>query len=120
MAKSGHRLGSRNKGEVQRRPVIWWQRFQRSRSTSTLPNLWCSGNNGLKVLRELRSFGESENLPEQAKLGRIATHSVVAEARRPATQSKQAQALRRWKASDLPESQPLSCPESPPVRNCNY
>lgn len=80
MAKSGYRLGSRNKGKVKRRPVIWWQRFQRS--TTTLPNLWCSGNNGFKVLRELRSCG--------------------------------------WKASDLPESQPLSCPESPPVRNCNY
>jgi CRISPR-associated endonuclease Cas1 len=39
-----------------------------------------------------------ENLLEQAKLGRIATHSASAEARRSATQSKQAQALRKWKA----------------------
>jgi CRISPR-associated endonuclease Cas1 len=43
-----------------------------------------------------------ENLLEQEKLGRIATHSATAEARRSATQSKQAQALRKWKASDLP------------------
>ena len=43
-----------------------------------------------------------ENLLNQAKLGRIATHSQIAEARRSATQTKQAQALRRWNPSDLP------------------
>lgn len=43
-----------------------------------------------------------ENLLNQAKLGRIATHSAIAEARRSATQSRQAQALREWKPSDLP------------------
>jgi hypothetical protein len=42
------------------------------------------------------------NLLQQAKLGRIATHSATAEARRSATQSKQAQALRKWNPSDLP------------------
>jgi CRISPR-associated endonuclease Cas1 len=44
-----------------------------------------------------------ENLLEQAKLGRIATHSASAEARRSATQTKQAQALRKWQPSDLPK-----------------
>jgi CRISPR-associated endonuclease Cas1 len=43
-----------------------------------------------------------ENLLEQAKLGRIATHSAVAEVRRSATQARQAQALRQWNPSDLP------------------
>jgi len=43
-----------------------------------------------------------ENLLEQAKLGRIATHSVTAEARRSVTQARQAQALRNWRPSDLP------------------
>jgi len=43
-----------------------------------------------------------ENLLQQAKLGRIATHSALAEARRSATQAKQAEALRKWNPSDLP------------------
>jgi hypothetical protein len=43
-----------------------------------------------------------DNLLQQAKLGRIATHSASAEARRSATQAKQAQALRKWNPSDLP------------------
>jgi CRISPR-associated endonuclease Cas1 len=43
-----------------------------------------------------------ENLLQQAKLGRIAAHSAIAEARRSATQAKQAEALRRWNPSDLP------------------
>ena len=43
-----------------------------------------------------------ENLLKQAKLGRIATHSQIAEARRSATQTKQALALRKWSPSDLP------------------
>jgi CRISPR-associated endonuclease Cas1 len=43
-----------------------------------------------------------DNLLQQAKLGRIATHSAIAEARRSATQAKQAQALRKWNPSDLP------------------
>jgi CRISPR-associated endonuclease Cas1 len=43
-----------------------------------------------------------DNLLQQAKLGRIATHSARAEARRSATQAKQAQALRKWNPSDLP------------------
>jgi len=38
----------------------------------------------------------------QAKLGRIATHAPIAEARRSGTQLKQAQALRGWNPSDLP------------------
>jgi hypothetical protein len=42
-----------------------------------------------------------DNLLQQAKLGRIATHSASAEARRSATQAKQAQALRKWNPSDL-------------------
>ena len=43
-----------------------------------------------------------ENLLRQAKLGQIATHSVMAEARRSRTQAKQAEGLRRWNPSDLP------------------
>jgi hypothetical protein len=43
-----------------------------------------------------------DNLLQQAKLGRIATHSASAEARRSATQTKQAQALSKWNPSDLP------------------
>jgi CRISPR-associated protein Cas1 len=44
-----------------------------------------------------------ENLLRQAKLGQIATHSAMAEARRSATQAKQVQALRRWNPSELPK-----------------
>jgi hypothetical protein len=43
-----------------------------------------------------------DNLLQQAKLGRIATHSPSAEASRSATQAKQAEALRKWNPSDLP------------------
>ncbi len=43
-----------------------------------------------------------ENLLTQAKLGRIATHNAIAEARRSVTQARQAQALRNWNPSDLP------------------
>ena len=44
-----------------------------------------------------------ENLLRQAKLRQIATRSAVAEARRSATQAKQAKALRKWNASELPQ-----------------
>ena len=44
-----------------------------------------------------------ENLLRQAKLGRIATHSAMAEARRAATHAKQVEALREWNPCDLPE-----------------
>ena len=43
-----------------------------------------------------------ENLLEQAKLGRIATHSDVAEQRRSATQKIQRDAIRDWNPSTLP------------------
>jgi CRISPR associated protein Cas1 len=43
-----------------------------------------------------------ERLIETAKLGRIATHSTIAEARRAATQMKQVEALRKWNPSELP------------------
>jgi len=43
-----------------------------------------------------------ENLLAQAKLGRIATHSAIAEARRAATHARHVEALRKWNASDLP------------------
>jgi hypothetical protein len=39
---------------------------------------------------------------EKAKLGRIATHSAVAEARRAATHTKQVEAQRKWNPEDLP------------------
>jgi CRISPR-associated endonuclease Cas1 len=44
-----------------------------------------------------------ENLLAQAKLGRIATHSATAEARRSATQRKQFDAIRNWNPSELPD-----------------
>jgi len=44
-----------------------------------------------------------ENLLQQAKLGRIATHSPSAEARRSATQKKQFTAIRKWNPSELPD-----------------
>jgi len=44
-----------------------------------------------------------ENLLNQAKLGRIATHTAIAEARRAATHAKHVEALRQWKPSELPE-----------------
>src|SRR6516162_1052791 len=44
-----------------------------------------------------------ENLLEQAKLGRIATHSATAEARRSTTQRKQFNAIRKWVSSELPD-----------------
>ena len=44
-----------------------------------------------------------ENLLRQAKLGQIATHSAIAEARRSATQAKQAEALRKWDSSTVPK-----------------
>jgi len=40
---------------------------------------------------------------EKAKLGRIATHSPLAEARRTATHAKQVEALRRWNPAELPK-----------------
>jgi hypothetical protein len=43
-----------------------------------------------------------ENLLEQAKLGRIATHNPSAEARRSATQTKQFAAIWSWNPSELP------------------
>jgi hypothetical protein len=44
-----------------------------------------------------------ENLLKQAQLGRIVTHSPIAEARRSATQARQAEALRKWNPSELPK-----------------
>jgi hypothetical protein len=44
----------------------------------------------------------SKNMLEGARLGRIATHTPEAEALRGATQRRQADALRRWRPSDLP------------------
>lgn len=44
-----------------------------------------------------------ENLLRQAKLGRIATHSAIAEARRAATRVKHAEALKKWNPSELPK-----------------
>jgi hypothetical protein len=43
-----------------------------------------------------------ENLLRQAKLGCIATHTAIAEARRAATHAKHVEALRKWNPSDLP------------------
>jgi len=37
------------------------------------------------------------------ELGRIATHSAIAEARRAATHAKHVKALRKWNPSDLPQ-----------------
>ena len=38
----------------------------------------------------------------QAKLGRIATHQAIAEARRAATHAKQVEAQRKWHPLELP------------------
>jgi hypothetical protein len=46
---------------------------------------------------------DRESMLEKAKLGRIATHSPMAEARRAATHAKQVEALRRWNPSELPK-----------------
>ena len=43
-----------------------------------------------------------ENMLVQVKLGRIATHSAIAEARRAATHAKHVEALRKWNPSELP------------------
>jgi hypothetical protein len=44
-----------------------------------------------------------ENMLMQAKLGRIAMHSAIAEARRAATHAKHVEALRKWNPAELPE-----------------
>ncbi len=44
-----------------------------------------------------------ESMLEKSKLGRIATHRPIAEARRAATHAKQVEALRRWNPSELPK-----------------
>jgi hypothetical protein len=43
-----------------------------------------------------------ESMLKKANLGRIATHSPAAEARRAASHAKQVEALRKWDPSDLP------------------
>jgi len=44
-----------------------------------------------------------ENILRQAKLGQIATHSAIAEARRAATRKRQAEAQSKWDSSTLPK-----------------
>jgi hypothetical protein len=44
-----------------------------------------------------------ENLLTQAKLGRIAAHSAIAEARRAAKHAKHIEALHKWNPSELPK-----------------
>ena len=44
-----------------------------------------------------------ESMLEKAKLGRIATHGPIAEARRSATHMKHVEALKKWNAADLPK-----------------
>jgi len=65
----------------------------------------CGGNitKGSTYCAKCAPLVYRENLLQQAKLGRIATHSAIAEARRSATQIKQAAALRKWNPSDLPK-----------------
>jgi len=48
-------------------------------------------------------MAQRENLISAAKLGRVATHTPKAEARRAATMLRQEAAKRAWKPSDLPE-----------------
>ena len=62
-----------------------------------------SGSTGSLYCAKCDPAVNRENLLNQAKLGRIATHSAIAEARRSATQTKQALALRKWNPSDLPK-----------------
>jgi CRISPR-associated endonuclease Cas1 len=91
-------------------------RRRQAKGIATIPNR----NPGLQPLRVCRSCGEflkrgrnycvscsvpvsRGNLIEAAKLGRIATHSPRAEARRAATQLRHAAARKAWRSSDNPD-----------------
>jgi hypothetical protein len=79
-------------------------RVERTAPTSTAPVLpqtrprcgVCGGTvtTGSRYCVNCVPIVNRENLLEQAKLGRVATHSVIAEARRSATQRKQFAAIR--------------------------
>jgi len=58
---------------------------------------------GLLVIRFTLSRLTEFGMLKKAKVGRIATHSPIAEARRAATHPKQVEALRRWNPSELPK-----------------
>jgi len=58
---------------------------------------------GAQYCRACSPMTLRENLINAAKLGRIATHTPKAEARRAATMRRQEAAKRAWKPSDLPE-----------------
>ena len=63
-------------------------------STATTGSVYCA-----KCVPDVNR----ENLLRQAKLGQIATHGAIAEARRSATRMKHAEALRNWNPSELPK-----------------
>ena len=87
-------------------------RVERTTPTSTTPVLpktrprcgVCGGTvtTGSRYCVNCVPIVNRENLLEQAKLGRAATHSPTAEARRSATQRKQFAAIRSWNPSELP------------------
>src|SRR5487761_654888 len=58
---------------------------------------------GAQYCRACSPMALRENLINAAKLGRIATHTPKAEARRAATMQRQEAAKQAWKPSDLPE-----------------
>jgi len=62
-----------------------------------------SATRGAQYCRACSPMALRENLVNAAKLGRIATHTPKAEARRAATMSRQETAKRAWKPSDLPK-----------------
>ena len=75
------------------------------RSPRQTPAVRCVGQNvttGSLYCAKCVPAVNRENLLDQAKPGRIATHSAIAEARRSVTQVRQAQTLRNWHPSDLP------------------
>ena len=88
------------------------RRMERTAPTSTAPVLpetrprcgVCGGTvtTGSRYCVNCVPIVNRENLLEQAKLGRIATHSATAEARRSTTQRKQFNAIRKWNPSELP------------------
>jgi CRISPR-associated protein Cas1 len=87
-------------------------RAERTKPTSTTPVLpktrprcgVCGGTvtTGSRYCVNCVPVVNRENLLAQAKLGRIATHSATAEARRAATQRKQFDAIRKWNPSEFP------------------
>jgi len=74
----------------------------RSRPETICRNCGAS-TRGTQYCRACSPMALRDNLIDAAKLGRIATHTPKAEARRAATMRRQEAAKQAWKPSDLPE-----------------